>query len=53
MEYHVNGRKLVVVDVPVGYAHCVENTGKTDLVMLLWASEPIDPEKPDTIPAEI
>lgn len=53
MEYHVNGRKLVVVDVPVGYAHCVENTGKSDLVMLLWASEPIDPEKPDTISAEV
>ena len=39
MEYHVNGRQLVVVDVPVGYAHCVENTGKTDLVMLLWATK--------------
>lgn len=53
MEYHVCGRKLVVVDVPVGYVHCVENTGKTDLVMLLWASEPIDPAKPDTIPAKV
>ena len=53
MEYHVAGRKFVVVDVPVGYAHCVENTGKTDLVLLLWASERIDPEKPDTIPAEV
>lgn len=49
MEYHVSGKKFVVVDIPVGYAHNLENTGKTDLVALLWASEWTDPARPDDV----
>jgi UDP-2-acetamido-2,6-beta-L-arabino-hexul-4-ose reductase len=49
MEYHVSGKKFVVVDIPVGYAHNLENTGKTDLVALLWASEWTDPAHPDDV----
>ncbi|HWP22178.1 MAG TPA: NAD-dependent epimerase/dehydratase family protein [Candidatus Cryosericum sp.] len=49
MEYHVGGKKLTVVDIPVGYAHNIENTGKTDLVALFWASEWPDPAHPDNV----
>ncbi len=53
LEYHVSGKKLVVVDIPVGYAHSIENTGKSDMVTLMWASECFDPEHPDTIATEV
>ncbi len=53
MEYHVSGKKLVAVDIPVGYAHSIENTGKTDLVALLWASEQADPTHPDEVESTV
>ncbi len=53
IEYQVSGKKLVVVDIPVGYTHSIENTGKTDMVTLMWSSECFDPAHPDTIPAEV
>lgn len=37
-----------VVEVPTGYTHNFTNTGDDELVMLLWASEEFDREKPDT-----
>lgn len=53
LEYPVGGKKLVVVDIPVGYTHSIENTGKTDLVTLMWSSECFDPEHPDTVASEV
>ncbi len=47
-EYRVNGEKLEVVDIPVGYVHSITNTGETDLVTVMWADEVFDPLKPDT-----
>jgi UDP-2-acetamido-2,6-beta-L-arabino-hexul-4-ose reductase len=47
-EYFVSGEKLEVVDIPVGYTHNIENLGETDMVTIMWANEPFDPEKPDT-----
>lgn len=48
MEYFVSGDKLVVVDIPPGYTHNIENLGDTDMVTFMWANEIFDPEKPDT-----
>jgi len=48
VEYLVDGDKLEVVDIPVGYTHNIENLGDTDLITLMWANEPFDQEKPDT-----
>lgn len=48
IEYPVDGTKLTVLDIPTGYSHNIENTGDTDLVTLMWASEPFDPTHPDT-----
>jgi UDP-2-acetamido-2,6-beta-L-arabino-hexul-4-ose reductase len=53
IEYHVSGEKLEVVDIPPGYTHNIENLGKTDMVTVMWASEPFDPEKPDTFFEEV
>jgi len=47
-EYFVSGDRLEVVDIPVGYTHNIENLGDTDMVTIMWANEPFDPEKPDT-----
>lgn len=48
IEYFVSGDKLEVVDIPPGYTHNIENLGDTDMVTLMWASEPFDPKKPET-----
>jgi UDP-2-acetamido-2,6-beta-L-arabino-hexul-4-ose reductase len=53
MEYHVSGDKLVVVDIPTGYTHNIENLGDTDMVTIMWANECFDPEKPDTYYLEV
>lgn len=47
-EYRVSGREFRVVDIPPGYTHSIENIGNTDMIVLFWASEPYDPERPDT-----
>lgn len=48
IEYKVSGEKLEVIDIPTGYTHNIENIGDTDMVTVMWANEPFDPEKPDT-----
>ena len=52
-EYRVSGDKLEVVDIPTGYTHNIENVGESDLVTVMWASEPFDPERPDTYFLEV
>ncbi len=47
-EYRVSGERLTVVDIPTGYTHSIENVGEGELVTVMWASEPFDPERPDT-----
>lgn len=49
IEYHVNGDKPEVVDIPTGYVHSLVNEGDTDLVTLIWCNECFNPGKPDTI----
>ena len=48
IEYRVNGEKLQVVDIPVGYTHSIVNIGEMDLVTVMWVNESYDPNKPDT-----
>ena len=48
IEYPVSGEKLEVVRIPPGYTHNIENTGKGDMVTLMWANEVFDPGAPDT-----
>lgn len=46
--YEVSGEDMEAVDVPPGYTHNIKNTGDTDLILFIWASEAFDPENPDT-----
>ncbi|MGB4386396.1 MAG: capsular polysaccharide biosynthesis protein CapF [Caldicoprobacterales bacterium] len=53
IEYFVSGDKLEVVDIPPGYTHNIENLGDTDMVTIMWANEPFDPQNPDTYYLEV
>jgi UDP-2-acetamido-2,6-beta-L-arabino-hexul-4-ose reductase len=53
IEYHVNGDKFQVLDIPPGYTHNFENVGDTDMVTIMWANEKFDPDNPDTIFLEV
>jgi UDP-2-acetamido-2,6-beta-L-arabino-hexul-4-ose reductase len=48
VEYRVRGEVFQVVDIPPGYTHSIENIGSGDMVTLFWASEILDPDRPDT-----
>jgi UDP-2-acetamido-2,6-beta-L-arabino-hexul-4-ose reductase len=48
LAYPVNGESITVVDIPPGFTHNIENLGDCDMVTLMWASEPFDPQRPDT-----
>ena len=48
IEYFVSGDRQEMVDIPPGYTHNIENLGDTDMVTVMWANEPYDPDHPDT-----
>lgn len=49
IDYHVLSEKLEVVDIPPGYTHSIINEGEGDLVTFMWANEPYNPDRPDTM----
>ena len=49
VDYQVSGEEITVVEMIPGYTHNIINLSDTeDLVTLMWANEPFDPEHPDT-----
>lgn len=52
-EYRVSGSRWQAVEIPPGYTHSIENVGTSELVVLFWACEPFDRERPDTFPHEV
>ena len=48
IEFEVSDKKLQYVTIPVGYQHSIDNTGEGELVLILWANELFDTNKPDT-----
>ncbi|MBM6774923.1 NAD-dependent epimerase/dehydratase family protein [Olsenella profusa] len=53
-EYRVSGAEPVVVDMAPGMTHSITNLSETDdLVTVMWANEPFDPEAPDTYYEEV
>ena len=53
LEYFVSGEKMEVIDIPTGYTHNIQNIGDNDLVTIMWANEPFNPNKPDTYFLEV
>ena len=53
IEFEVSGDKLQYVTIPVGYQHCINNIGEGELILILWANELFDENKPDTYVMEV
>ena len=53
-EYIVSGSDMRAVEMIPGYTHSITNLSDTeDLVTVMWANEPFDPEDPDTYYEEV
>ena len=53
-EYVISGPDMCVVEMIPGYTHSITNLSDTeDLVTVMWANEPFDPENPDTYYEEV
>jgi len=52
-EVTVSGDKLKVVDTIPGWVHDITNVGDCEVVVMLWANEVFDRQKPDCIPCEV
>jgi UDP-2-acetamido-2,6-beta-L-arabino-hexul-4-ose reductase len=48
-EIDVSGEHPTVVETIPGWAHDITNTGTAELVVMLWANEIFDRDRPDTI----
>ena len=48
LEYAVSGNEFIVIDIPPGYTHSIENVGEGDMVTLFWVDELFEPASPDT-----
>lgn len=52
-EIVVTGDAARVVETVPGWAHDITNIGDDDMVVLLWANEVFDPDRPDTIASKV
>ena len=52
-ELTVDGGAARVVETAPGWVHNITNIGAEELVVMLWASEVFDPERPDTIASKV
>ena len=48
LDYPVNDQQIKIVDIPPGLTHSIENVGESDMIVLFWANEIFDPDRPDT-----
>ena len=54
MEFKVSGEKIEAVHMLPGYTHNIINLSDTEnLVTVMWANEPFDPNRPDTYYEEV
>jgi UDP-2-acetamido-2,6-beta-L-arabino-hexul-4-ose reductase len=52
-EHRVSGSDFKVVDIPPGVTHSIENVGNTEMIVLFWASEILERDRPDTYFSEV
>ena len=53
VELRTSGDKPEVVDTIPGWTHDITNVGDDEMVVMLWANENFDREKPDTVASEV
>ncbi|OYW86155.1 hypothetical protein B7Z17_01015 [Candidatus Saccharibacteria bacterium 32-49-10] len=46
--HKLTGDKIQIIDIPVGTVHAIENTGKEDMLLVIWANEILNKDAPDT-----
>ena len=51
--YRVSGDDMKIVDIPPGYTHSIENLSAGEMIVLFWADEIFDADKPDTYFVEV
>lgn len=49
----VSGEQPQVVETVPGWTHDITNVGSDEIVVMLWANEIFDRQKPDTIPSKV
>ena len=52
-EVTVSGDKLQVVDTIPGWVHDITNVGDSEVLVMIWANEIFDRQRPDCIPCEV
>ena len=52
-QLETSGEEPVVVETIPGWSHDITNIGEDELVVMLWANENFDRQKPDTVASEI
>ena len=52
-ELRTSGDEPQVVDTIPGWTHNITNVGDDELVVMLWANENFDMQKPDTITSKV
>ena len=52
-EMFTNGDESIVVDTVPGWTHNITNVGDEEMIVMIWANEIFDHNKPDTIAAEV
>jgi UDP-2-acetamido-2,6-beta-L-arabino-hexul-4-ose reductase len=53
VELRTSGDKAQVVDTMPGWAHDITNVGEHEMVVMLWANENFDRQKPDTVASKV
>lgn len=53
VELRTSGEKPTVVDTIPGWTHDITNVGADEMVVMLWANENFDPQKPDTMACKV
>lgn len=53
VEIRTSAENPEVVDTIPGWAHDITNVGKDEMIVMLWANENFDREKPDTVASEV
>lgn len=53
IEFVVDGSKIQIVTIPVGYTHNIENIGDDEMILFIWCNELFDQNHPDTYFMEV
>ena len=53
VELNISSNNSVVVDTIPGWSHEVTNTGEDEMIVMLWANENFDRNRPDTVLSKV